>query len=213
METASGIVVVTGFGPFRQYVSNSSWEVAKDLRMTVLGLDIQIHIKEIPVSYEKSKQVIDDIWQKLTPKLVIHLGIASGAKGITLEQTAKNYCYKDRDVTGQCPADHYCIQAGPEQLHSIIDMRSLSKQLKRMGLDVIYSRDAGRYLCDFVYYYSLYRGKGMAALIHIPAKESRVKLVPLLQTIIQTLLLKLGDLDKTSSWDTTVKIKYEDADC
>ncbi len=77
-------------------------------------------------------------------QIVIHLGIAPGAKYITLEQTGKNHCYTDRDVSGLCPYNHSCIEGGPERLDSIIDMRSLSKQLKSMGLDVIYSRDAGR---------------------------------------------------------------------
>ncbi|XP_058607131.1 pyroglutamyl-peptidase 1 isoform X1 [Onychostoma macrolepis] len=194
--TASVAQSVTfGFGPFRQYVVNPSWEAAKGLKMAGLGLGIEVHIKEIPVSYAKSQQVLDVIWQTMTPKVVIHLGIAPGAKGITLEQTGKNHCYKDRDVSGLCPDHHFCIEGGPERLDSIIDMRSLSKHLKSMGLDVIYSRDAGRYLCDFVYYYSLNRGQGKAVLIHVPASGSLAspeRLVPQIQTIIQALL---GQLD------------------
>ncbi|XP_067276651.1 pyroglutamyl-peptidase 1 isoform X2 [Pseudorasbora parva] len=145
MDTTSEIVVVTGFAPFRQYIVNLSWEAAKGLKVAGLGLGIDVQVMEIPVSYAKSQEVIDDIWQTMTPKVVIHLGIAPGAKGITLEQTGKNYCYKDRDVSGLCPVHHCCIEGGPERLDSIIDMRSLSKHLqKNMGLDVIFSRDAGR---------------------------------------------------------------------
>ncbi len=48
-------------------------------------------------------------------QVVIHLGIAPGAKGITLEQTGKNHCYKDRDVSGLCPDHHFCIEGGPER--------------------------------------------------------------------------------------------------
>ncbi|XP_065135102.1 pyroglutamyl-peptidase 1 isoform X1 [Paramisgurnus dabryanus] len=188
------VVVVTGFGPFRQYVVNPSWEAAKGLKMLGLGVGIEIYIKEIPVCYAKSQQVLDEIWQKMNPKVVIHLGIAPGTNGITLEQTGKNHCYKDRDVCGLYPANHCCIEGGPERLDSIVDMRFLSKRLKTMGFDVIYSRDAGRYLCDFVYYYSLYHGRGKVALIHVPATGSLSgpdRLVPQLQTIIQVLLQQL----------------------
>ncbi|KTF84523.1 hypothetical protein cypCar_00019439 [Cyprinus carpio] len=59
------------------------------LKMTGLGLGLEIQIKEIPVSYAKSQQVLDDIWQTMTPKVVIHLGIAQGAKCIKLEQIGK----------------------------------------------------------------------------------------------------------------------------
>ncbi|XP_048023745.1 pyroglutamyl-peptidase 1 isoform X2 [Megalobrama amblycephala] len=202
MDTTSEIVVVTGFAPFRQYVVNPSWEAAKGLKMEGLALGIDVHIMEIPVSYAKSQQVLDHILQTVTPKVVIHLGIAPGAKGITLEQTGKNHCYKDRDVSGLCPVHHCCIEGGPERLDSVIDMRSLSKHLKNMGLDVIYSRDAGRYLCDFVYYYSLYHGQGRAALIHVPASGSLAspeRVVPQLQTIIHALLRQLDSSEHATS--------------
>ncbi|XP_048023747.1 pyroglutamyl-peptidase 1-like protein isoform X4 [Megalobrama amblycephala] len=170
--------------------------------MEGLALGIDVHIMEIPVSYAKSQQVLDHILQTVTPKVVIHLGIAPGAKGITLEQTGKNHCYKDRDVSGLCPVHHCCIEGGPERLDSVIDMRSLSKHLKNMGLDVIYSRDAGRYLCDFVYYYSLYHGQGRAALIHVPASGSLAspeRVVPQLQTIIHALLRQLDSSEHATS--------------
>uniref|UniRef100_A0A672MM68 Pyroglutamyl-peptidase I like n=1 Tax=Sinocyclocheilus grahami TaxID=75366 RepID=A0A672MM68_SINGR len=115
------------------------------------------------------------------------------SKCITLEQTGKNHCYKDRDVSGLCPDHHCCIEEGPERLDSIIDMR----------LDVIYSRDAGRYQCDFVYYYLPYHGRGKAVLIHVPASGSLAspeKLVPQLQTIIQALLLTLNTGLQTHSF-------------
>lgn len=48
-----------------------------------------------------------------------------------------------------------------------------------------------RYLCDFVYYYSLYHGQGKAALIHVPASGSLTGLVPQLQTIIHALLRQM----------------------
>lgn len=59
-----------------------------------------------------------------------------------------------------------------------------------------------RYLCDFVYYYSLYHGQGKAALIHVPASgclASPERLVPQLQTIIYTLLRQLDSSAHTTS--------------
>lgn len=53
-----------------------------------------------------------------------------------------------------------------------------------------------RYLCDFAYYCSLYHGQGNAALIHLPTSgglSSADRLVPLLQTLIQTMLDRLDD--------------------
>uniref|UniRef100_A0A8C8J1I0 Pyroglutamyl-peptidase I like n=1 Tax=Oncorhynchus tshawytscha TaxID=74940 RepID=A0A8C8J1I0_ONCTS len=158
------------FGPFREYLVNPSWQAAQGLEKVGLGENINIYIKEVPVSYIKSPQVI---------------------VGISLEQTGKNHGYRDREVCAFCPVNHCCIEGGSDRLDSIIDMRSLSKDLKQMGLEVIYSRDTGRYLCDFVYYCSLHHGHGRAAFIHVPASGSLAtpeRLVPLLQTVIQAML-------------------------
>ncbi|KAG1944887.1 hypothetical protein F2P79_014389 [Pimephales promelas] len=124
--------------------------------------------------------VVNPSWE--AAKVVIHLGIAPGSKGITLEQTGKNYCYKDRDVSGLYPVHHCCIEGGPERLD-------------------YHRHEISQYLCDFVYYYSLYHGQGKAVLIHVPASGSLAspeRLVPQLQTIIHALLRQLD-----SSADTT----------
>ncbi|KAK2842227.1 hypothetical protein Q5P01_012427 [Channa striata] len=184
-----GVVVVTGFGPFRQFLVNPSWEAAQGLKLLGLG-EWTVSIKELPVSYVKTQQVIAEIWQTLKPKLAVHLGIARGSSVVILEQTGKNSSYRDKDVCGFCPESHCCVQGGPEKLDSVINMRVVSKQLRRAGIDVVYSRDAGRYLCDFAYYCSLYHGQRRAALIHVPSAGSLAsadRLVPLLRTLIQTI--------------------------
>lgn len=56
---------------------------------------------------------------------------------------------------------------------------------------------SNRYLCDFVYYWSLHCGRGRAAFIHVPASGSLAspyKLVPQLSAIIQAMLKELRAL-------------------
>ncbi|XP_045893319.1 pyroglutamyl-peptidase 1 [Micropterus dolomieu] len=190
------IVVVTGFGPFRQFLLNPSWKAAQGLKLVGLGEQTGVYIKELPVSYIKTQQIIAEIWQTLHPKFAVHLGVASGSSVIILEQTGKNSGYRDKDVRGFCPESHCCVEGGPQKLDSVLNMRAVSKDFKQAGKDVIYSRDAGRYLCDFAYYCSLYHGQRRAALIHLPSSGSLTsadKLVPLLQTLIQTMLDQLED--------------------
>ncbi|KAM7003486.1 pyroglutamyl-peptidase 1 [Tautogolabrus adspersus] len=192
--SGSETVVVTGFGPFRQFLVNPSWKAAQELKLVGLGEHTDVYIKELPVSYVKTEQIIAEIWKNFNPKLAVHLGIARGSKGIILEQTGKNCGYRDKDVCGFCPKSLCCVEGGPDKLDSIINMRAVSKAFRQAGMDVIYSRDAGRYLCDFAYYCSLYHGQRRAALIHIPSPgslSSADRLVPLLQTLIQTMLDQL----------------------
>ncbi|KAL2094087.1 hypothetical protein ACEWY4_011399 [Coilia grayii] len=193
-------VVVTGFGPFSQYLVNPSWTVAQGLKAEGLEEGTEIYIKEIPVSYSSAKQILSGIWEKVHPEFAVHLGIAPGSKAIALEQTGKNYGYKSRDVCGQCPFNHCCVEGGMDKLDSVINMRSLTKKLKAKGLDVIYSKDAGsRYLCDFAYYYSLHCGRGRAAFIHLPTSGGLAapeRLVAQLRTIIQAMLTELRGLSE-----------------
>ncbi|KAH0620069.1 hypothetical protein JD844_014628 [Phrynosoma platyrhinos] len=102
-------------------------------------------------------------------QLMIHLGQAATSKGtIILEQCGKNKGYKDMDICGFCPEDNCCLLEGPERIESIINMKRVWKTLRVEGVDVIFSRDAGRYLCDYIYYTSLYYGSRRAVFIHVP---------------------------------------------
>ncbi|XP_034032458.1 pyroglutamyl-peptidase 1 [Thalassophryne amazonica] len=187
-------VVVTGFGPFRKYLVNPSWTAAQGLKSVGLGERVNVNIKEVPVSYIKSQQMIAELWRTLKPKFAVHLGIARGSSGIVLEQTAKNSGYSDKDVCGFCPEGHCCVEGGPEKLDSVVNMKSVAKRVKRAGMDAVYSRDAGRYLCDYVYYCSLYHGHGSAAFIHVPSSGSLAssdRLVPVLQTLIHIMMEQL----------------------
>ncbi|KAM7396672.1 hypothetical protein PAMP_019696 [Pampus punctatissimus] len=193
-------VVVTGFGPFRQFLVNPSWKAAQGLKLIGLGEQVDVYIKEVVVSYIRAQQIIAEIWQTLKPKFAVHLGISRGSRVVILEQTGNNSGYRDRDVCGFCPESHCCMEGGPEKLDSVVNMRAVSKHFKQAGMDVIYSRDAGRYLCDFAYYCSLYHGQGRAALIHVPSSGSLAsadRLVPLLQSIIHNMLDQLKDPSHT----------------
>ncbi|XP_039471566.1 pyroglutamyl-peptidase 1 isoform X4 [Oreochromis aureus] len=188
-----------GFGPFRQFLINTSWEAAKGLKLIGLGEKVEVHVRELPVSYLKTQKIIGELWHTLNPKFAVHLGLARGSSVVILEQTGKNTGYKDRDVCGYCPETRCCIEGGPQKLESVINMRVVSKHFRQAGMDVVYSRDAGRYLCDFAYYCSLYHSQGRAALIHVPTSgilASADRLVPLLQALIQKILEQLEEHSK-----------------
>uniref|UniRef100_A0A3Q0T8D8 Pyroglutamyl-peptidase I like n=1 Tax=Amphilophus citrinellus TaxID=61819 RepID=A0A3Q0T8D8_AMPCI len=188
----SETVVVTGFGPFRQFLTNPSWEAAQGLKLIGLGEKVAVHVKEVPVNKVNNSLCT----YVCLLQFAVHLGLARGSSVVILEQTGKNSGYRDRDVCGFCPESHCCIEGGPQKLDSVINMRAVSEHFRRAGMDVIYSRDAGRYLCDFAYYCSLYHGQGRAALIHVPSSGSLAsadRLVPLLQALIQAMLEQLEE--------------------
>ncbi|KAJ6662869.1 hypothetical protein lerEdw1_011073 [Lerista edwardsae] len=192
MDIKPDTVVVTGFGPFRQHLINSSWEAVKELSKLGLGDEVDLHIMELPVAYQKAKELVCKVWATLRPQLMIHTGLTSTSKAILiLEQCGKNKGYKESDVCGFHPEDGHCLLEGPEIINSAINMKTIWKNIQIEGIDVIFSRDAGRYVCDYIYYTSLYCGNGRAAFIHVPPLSKRVTaefLGRALQTVIAEML-------------------------
>ncbi|KAI1235212.1 Pyroglutamyl-peptidase 1, partial [Lamprotornis superbus] len=146
------------FGPFRQYLVNSSWEAVKELSKRGLGENIDLQIMQLPVVYQKAKERVCKIWTTLQPLVAL----------IILEQCGKNKGYHERDACGFHPEGACCVLDGPEKIESTINMKTLWKNISVEGIDIILSRDAGRYICDYTYYTSLYYGNGRAAFIHVP---------------------------------------------
>ncbi|XP_072806813.1 pyroglutamyl-peptidase 1-like protein isoform X2 [Vicugna pacos] len=178
MDSQSSCVVVTGFGPFRQHLVNSSWEAVKELSKLGLGNDlgVELRILQLPVDYKE---------------LAVHVGVDPAAKAIFLEQCGKNRGYRDADIRGFRPEHGLCLPDGPEVIASGVSMKAVSRRARVEGVEVAFSRDAGRYVCDYTYYLSLHHGNGCAALIHIPPLSRWLPaslLGKALQVIIQEML-------------------------
>ncbi|XP_061302686.1 pyroglutamyl-peptidase 1-like protein [Pezoporus flaviventris] len=197
MDSNSSTVVVTGFGPFRQYLVNPSWEAVKELSKRGLGNNTDLRIMQLPVAYRKAKEQVFKIWTTLQPLLTVHVGLASAAEGlIILEQCGKNKGYQEMDACGFLPEGACCVLDGPEKIESTINMKMLWKSISVEGVDIISSRDAGRYVCDYTYYASLYYGNGRAAFIHVPPLSPSVTadfLGKALQSIILEMLKQCGE--------------------
>ncbi|XP_008531455.2 pyroglutamyl-peptidase 1-like protein isoform X1 [Equus przewalskii] len=193
MDSQSSCVVVTGFGPFRQHLVNSSWEAVKELSKLGLGSDREVELRtlQLPVDYREVKQRVTRIWEDLQPQLAVHVGLDATAKAIVLEQCGKNRGYRDADIRGFRPDRGVCLPHGPEVITSRVSMKTVSRRVAVEGVEVAFSRDAGRYVCDYTYYLSLHHGNGCAVLVHVPPLSRWLPaslLGKALQVIIQEML-------------------------
>lgn len=70
-------VVVTGFGLFRDYSVNASWEVAQLLPKTGIidELNINLVTLNIPVSYRDVDQIVPKIWDEYKPTVMPFISI------------------------------------------------------------------------------------------------------------------------------------------
>ncbi|XP_069841186.1 pyroglutamyl-peptidase 1-like protein [Dendropsophus ebraccatus] len=189
------LLVITGFGPYRNYIINSSWEAVKELAKLSLGGNVQLKILELPVKYSEVEKRIAELWLDSRPLLSVHVGMMSSSKVIALEQCGRNKGYMENDLSGAHPQGGCCLLEGPERIESAVNMKRVCKNISWPGVHVIHSRDAGRYLCEYAYYISLFCGSGKAVFIHVPTLSRIITpglLGQALQIIIQEMLRQLS---------------------
>ncbi|XP_012729082.2 pyroglutamyl-peptidase 1 [Fundulus heteroclitus] len=186
-------VVVTGFEPFGSHAVNSSWVAVQELERLGLGEEVDLHVCELPVDYLAVQNILPSLWKEHQPQLAVHVGVSGIATSVTLEQYGHNQGYQRLDNRSFCPASRCCMEDGPDEIRSVIDMDMVCKRVSgsNIGITVSVSKDAGRYLCDYTYYTSLHQGQGRSAFVHVPplgAPYSSGELGRGLQAVIKEML-------------------------
>ncbi|CAK6952360.1 pyroglutamyl-peptidase 1-like [Scomber scombrus] len=199
-------VVVTGFEPFGEHTVNASWVAVQELERLGLGEAVDLYVCEVPVEYQAVESLLPSLWKQHQPQLVVHVGVSGLATTVTLEQCGHNKGYKRLDNCNFCPASQCCTETGPDCINSVLDMDAICKKVNDsdVGVAVSVSKDAGRYLCDYTYYSSLYLGHGHAAFVHVPPlgkPYSSQDLGRALQAVVQE-MLKLLELNNTEEEHT-----------
>ncbi|XP_063585923.1 pyroglutamyl-peptidase 1-like [Penaeus indicus] len=170
------VIYVTGFEPFPPHAINASQRAVERLPETGVGeeLGVRLVVEVMKVEYDYVSKVIPKRWKELSPKLVVHVGVSSQVCTLTLEQVSHNCGYNKKDNCNSVPYREVCVQGGEEMLQSEIRMDlvtcAINKDTK-LKLSSAKSTDAGRYLCDFIYYTSLKQDKSRVAFIHVPVLE------------------------------------------
>lgn len=163
-------VLLTGFGLFRDYSHNSSSEVVKALGATGIP-GTRLVTQEVPVEYGHVSTVVPDLWLKHKPDLVVHCGMHALAHTLIVENQARNGGYCAADNRGTLPEQGLCCGCSPkdERLSTCFDLVALTEQLKAAGcpVPVETSSDAGRFLCEFIYFTSL-RISPWTVFVHVP---------------------------------------------
>ncbi|CAF3333705.1 unnamed protein product [Rotaria socialis] len=180
------VVLITGFGPFRSILHNPSWQVAKALKnYREWNCPIHIILEEVDVTYDHVSMKIPEYWLKYNPTLVIHIGVAAGTTAIHIERCAFNHDYCHEDNNGTLPEDCRCVKTdAPEMLTTLLPIDVVcAKVERRTNLPVKVSDDAGRFLCEFIYYQSLFIDPKRTVFIHIPEVDETFTIENLAETI------------------------------
>ncbi|CAL1688542.1 unnamed protein product [Lasius platythorax] len=166
-------ILVTGFGPFDKHVVNASWEAVKELQKLWIDSkefsDIELITKEIPVSYSYVSTQIPQLWKKHNPTIVLHVGVSHKAESLTIECHARSNGYDRFDVDKKCP-NETSIECNV--LKTGIDVKELcdnvNKNCEKHECGACLSYDAGRYLCEYIFYQSLAVESTKTLFVHVP---------------------------------------------
>ena len=185
-------ILVTSFGAFLKNNANSSLECMNELPKTINGSDI--FKCELPVSYSASRMKLLTFIQEFKPNIVVSLGLAAGRKNISLETQALNLIdskYPDND--GNIFINKIIEKNCEKYIKSSFDLEKIKNNLSRKYPFISISNNAGTYVCNTVYFYSLslqneYKHKSI--FVHLPTFNiiSKEVMVQVLQDIITLLM-------------------------
>ncbi|XP_031846942.1 pyroglutamyl-peptidase 1 [Nomia melanderi] len=166
-------VLVTGFGPFNNHVVNASWEAVKELNKLFADSEelknVKLITEEIPVSYDDVATYLPKLLEEYNPMVVLNVGVSSQADCLTIECCAHNNGYVKPDICEKCP-DESTIT--PEVFKTAINVdevcEAVNKNSKETECNACVSDNAGRYLCEYIFYKSLQMKPQRTLFVHVP---------------------------------------------
>ncbi|KAL1451341.1 hypothetical protein WDU94_005728 [Cyamophila willieti] len=202
-------VLITGFGPFRNFPINASWEAVSLLPDKLDVNNIEIIKEQVEVSYDYVDNTVPQLWKQYNPDLVIHVGVSGVAEKITIESCGNGDQYEKPDVYDKMPCDFLCKAANvcdatdsSLEIQTELDLNDLVKQfelkkhdlgkllnvdISKVGIEL--SCDAGRYLCEYIYYTSLCMDKARCVFIHVPPINEPYSLTQLTQSLLSIIYI------------------------
>lgn len=99
----------------------------------------------------------------------MHVGVSSIATCLTIECQASSKGYVAPDIHSKCPKEDNLDQV---TLKSNCDIEQLcqavNKNLHETNIKACSSDNAGRYMCEYIYYQSLSIGEPRVIFVHVP---------------------------------------------
>lgn len=168
--------LVTAFEPFGSDSFNNSLDILNKISIQC--------IKEIlPVSYPDASVKVKKLIKEYQPDIIIHLGMAKSRKTLTIEQMAVNkLTFSIPDNNGNL-LNQAIFENELDYIKNKIDFNNICND--PLFQDRLYlSNDAGTYICNYVYYTSLFNYPDKyVSFIHIPCLNNECDFEFCLKTI------------------------------
>ncbi|BCD91642.1 pyroglutamyl-peptidase I [Francisella halioticida] len=165
-------VLVTGFTPFGGEKINSAWQAVKGLPDTING--VTIVKKQLPVSFKRSTEKLDNLIKQYNPDIIINVGEAGGRSAVSLERVAINVDdARIPDNDSNQPKNKKISEKGKNAYFTKLPIYQIDSLVKEQGIPVYVSNTAGTFVCNHIMYHLLqllnkrYPNK-IGGFIHIP---------------------------------------------
>jgi len=165
-------ILLTGFDPFGGESINPSWESVRALDgERVHGHRVVAH--RLPVEFDASRTVLDQLIADIDPVLVLCVGQAGGRAQLSIERVAINIAdARIPDNSGACPIDAALVDGAPAAYFSNLPIKALLAELRAAGIPAEISQTAGTYVCNAVFYGLMHGLQARAGVrggfVHIP---------------------------------------------
>jgi len=166
----SATFLVTGFEPFAEFRSNSSWDALQILRP---GWSDAIAILRLPVDHAAAHRELRRALEELKPRAVLCTGLARG-EVFRIEQRARR------------PAA-LVDELGEPESNGRWPWEEMQCALDESGVRGVTSTDAGQYVCESTYWsllnYATASAPEFAAFLHVPPESDRVPLTIIARSV------------------------------
>jgi pyroglutamyl-peptidase len=168
-------ILITGFGPFAGFAFNPTQALTAELvqRPHPMFARVTRRSHVFPVSYEAVDRDLPKLIAGEKPDALIMFGLAGRTKELRIETCARNALSRAvPDIRGCLPGKGNIDPSAP----AVVPLRSPAQRLlmavQSTGLPAVLSRDAGRYLCNYLCWRAADAarngGPRLVAFIHVP---------------------------------------------
>lgn len=168
-------VLITGFGPFPGAPFNPSGPLVRKLayarRPAFADIALIGHI--FPTSYAAVDKGLPILLERFQPDAVLMFGLATRSRHIRIETLARNAVSAFPDVSGHSAKRSSIARSAPHHLPIRAPRAALLQAARTGAIPARLSRDAGRYLCNYLYWRGLEAaaragGPHVVVFVHIP---------------------------------------------
>ncbi len=174
-------VLVTGFGPYPGVPHNASASLVSALAQSAKMPGIELFTEVVPVKWADAGTAAREAIAGVEPHAILHFGVSKRVTGFEIETRAVNISGPKQDHAGVVRPRSPLDRSGMPVLFATMPPPVLLRALRRGGFQAQLSRNAGRYLCNALFYWSLAEAGSsgrIVSFVHIPALDGNANVEP-----------------------------------